>query len=510
MPLKFKTGFLAIAVLAAMATGSHAQEQKNLTIVLGAEPQELDPCSAGGGESTGVILGQNVVQSLTRINPEDGSTIPQLAVSWDQIDDTTWRFHLRPDVKFHDGTPFTSEAIIKALARLQNPDLICRGAWVKVRPKDPIVTAVDDLTVDINMPGLALPVPAFMSLVGIGAPSTPPELSRAPIGTGPFALASWEPGQQILLNRFEDYWGDKPEPTTVKYLWRSETALRAKMVETGEADVAFPIAPQDATNPETDQSFLDGETTRVRIVLQPPLDDIRVRKAMNYAFDRQAMIGTVLGETTQLASQLYLPKANGYNPDLKDLPWFTYNLEEAQKLIAEAKADGVPVDQPIDLIAFPTYFPNVNEVAQVLAQTWNDIGMNVRVQMMERALYLKMANKPYDPNRPAMLLLESHDNNDGDAVFSVRYKYHSDALHSEISIPEIDAKIEAAERASGEERARLWRELNWEIYSELVPDVPMYHMIKHIRIGPRLDFKFPPFYSGARFDISGIKFKPGT
>jgi peptide/nickel transport system substrate-binding protein len=510
VPTKLKSALLAAAVFIAMTGGSFAQGSKDLTIVVAAEPQELDPCSAGGGESTGVILGENVVQTLTLINPNDGTIMPQLATSWEQTNESTWRFHLREGVKFHDGTPFTADAIAKALARLQSKDLICRGAWVKVRPQDPKVTVIDDLTVDLSMPNLALPVPAFMSLVGIGAPTTPPTLDRDPVGTGPFAFTSWEPGKEVVITRFADYWGAKPEPDKVTYVWRSETALRAKMVETGEADIAFPIAPQDATNPNTDQAFLDGETTRVRMVFQPPLDDIRVRKAMNYAFDRQSMIGTVLGEGTQIASQLYLPKVNGYNPDLKNLPWFTYNRDEAKKLIAEAKADGVPVDKPIDLIAFPTYFPNVQEVSQVLAQTWNDIGMNVQVKMMERALYLKMANKPYNPDRPAMLLLESHDNNDGDAVFSMRYKYHSGGLHSELNNPDIDSMIETAEKASGDERTRLWRELNWKIYNEIVPDVPMFNMVKQIRIGPRIDFKFPAFYSGARFDISGIKFKPGA
>src|SRR5690606_502429 len=118
-----------------------------------------------------------------------------------------------------------------------------------------------------------------------------------------------------------------------------ESAVRAAMVQTGEADLAPAIASQDATNPETDFSYFDSETTRFRIdATVPPLDDVRVRQALNLAVDREGLRGSIFSADVLPASQLVTPAISGYNPDLQ--VW-EYDVEEAKRLIEEARADGV-------------------------------------------------------------------------------------------------------------------------------------------------------------------------
>ena len=112
------------------------------------------------------------------------------------------------------------------------------------------------------------------------------------------------------------------------------------MVKTGEADIAASIGVQDANDPKMDFSYFNSETSRLRIdMTRAPLNDIRVRKAMNLAIDLDGLTGTIFPEGVVKMTQIVVPSINGHNPTLK--PW-PYNPAEAKKLVKAAKADGVP------------------------------------------------------------------------------------------------------------------------------------------------------------------------
>ena len=498
-----KFGWLVAAVLAATAPANAQPQPAEINVVIQAEPTDLDPCTIGH-PVTGFVSGQNIIETLTTLDPDTGEVKPRLATYWEQLASGAWRLELREGVKFHDGTDFNAEAVAAAIRRLANSELVCSGALIKLDKFDIATEIVDENTIDIIADKAPLPIPAYVAHVGIGGLTTPDkEIDRDPVGTGPYSFQSWEAGTSIVLSRFDGYWGDKPEVEKVTFLFRKEPRLRAAMVEVGEADLAVHIAPQDATNPAMDFSYPNRETTRIRMVLQPPLDDIRVRKALNLAFDREALIGTILSDAVEPASQLMSKEVNGYNPDLA---LWSYDLEEAKRLIEEAKADGVPVDKELRLIGHPTFYPNVGEVLQAMAQMWNDAGLNVRVEMMERAQWKKLVNKPYDADRAAMLIQEMHDNTEGDAVFTMRFRYHTDGGQSEFSNPVVDKLVVEAEQAEGDERRDKFREANRIIADEIVPAVPMYHMVNYMRVGPRLSFRPGGFYSAGMLEVSRIKF----
>ena len=476
-----------------------------LTVAISTEPKDLDPCSIVSS-GIGIILRQNVVETLTTLDPSDSTPLPKLATSWEALDNGAWRFKIREGVTFHDGRPLTANDVKASIERQSRPELLCSS-----RTKLPNTTysfnVIDDHTLEVLPEPREPLLPVFLSFVGISPADTPVERVRAPIGTGPFAFANWQETQSVALDTFKGYWGEHPSYAGITYVFRKDSALRSAMVDAGEADVALDLAVQDATSPELDQTYLNGETTRIRLVLQPPLDDIRVRKALNLAFDRQALIGTVLSADVVPATQLILPKVVGYNPDIKVWP---YDPDEARRLLAEARADGVPVDQEIRLIGRAGYFANCEEVLQAMAQMWTDVGFKIKLEMMEHAEWNKLVNKPYDAARPALMIQEMHDNNNGDAAFSIPFKFRSDGGHSEISDPKVDALIDEATQSSGEKRAAAFREVTRIVEGEMVSDVMQYHMVSVMKVSPRIEFHpGNAAYSGL-MEMAGARILPSN
>jgi peptide/nickel transport system substrate-binding protein len=277
------------------------------------------------------------------------------------------------------------------------------------------------------------------------------------------------------------------------------------MVQTGEADIAPSIAVQDATDPKTDFSYPNGETTRIRIGTdQAPLNDIRVREALNYAVDRNAFIGSVLSKDVRPASQLVVASTNGYNSDLK--PW-PYDLEKAKSLVKEARAAGVPVDKEIRMIGRQNLFPNVNEVLEALTQMWQAAGLNIKLQMVERTQALQLGTKPYTVDRPPTLITDQHNNDMGDASFTVVYKYSSSGPQSDSSVPKLDETIKEANAADGQKRTDLFKEAFRTIAQDVVPDVMLFHMAGYSRVASRVNFR-PSIATNSELQLAKITFNP--
>jgi peptide/nickel transport system substrate-binding protein len=502
-------GALAVLTLAAamtaLPTGApRAAEDGEITIVLSEEPDIIDPCEASRS-NVGRIVKQNVTETLTEIDPDDGSITPRLATEWQQVDDLTWRFKLREGVEFHDGEPFNAETAKTAILRTLDERIDCEirikfFGGMQVTPEP-----VDDYTLDIKTAEPAPILPTMMGTMTITSPNTVEgERTRDPIGTGPYRFVSWTPGTSVVLERFPDYWGEQPEVAKVTYVFRGESAVRAAMVAAGEADIAPNIAVQDATDPAMDFSYLNSETSSFRIdVNKPPLDDVRVRKAMNLAIDRDAMIGTIFSEDVVKATQFVVPSINGHNPDLEPYP---YDPEQAKELIAAAAADGVPVEDEITMIGRLEIYPNATEHAEATMAMLQEVGFNVKLQMLEVAEWVDTYTKPYAEDRPPQLVQTQHDNNNGDAVFTVFFKYHSDGAQSVLSNPELDALIEKATVATGEERRQTWQEAFRMIHEDIVPDIKMFYMVGYTRVGPRIDFT-PDISTNSELQVAKVKFK---
>ena len=210
-----------------------------------------------------------------------------------------------------------------------------------------------------------------------------------------------------------------------------------------------------------------------------------MRKAINLAIDRQAFLGSIISDQAELAEQQVGPSVLGHNPDLERWP---YDPAQAQALLAEAAADGVPVETEIRMIGRPAMFANSNEFVEAAAEMLRAVGFNIKLDNLEMTQWLEMANKPFAADRAPNVFLTMHDNNSGDAAFTAFFKYASDGRQSELHDEELDSLIEQAGEAQGEERAKLYQEAFRMIYEDVVADVPLFHMVNYMRVGERLDF----------------------
>ncbi|WAJ29384.1 ABC transporter substrate-binding protein [Antarcticirhabdus aurantiaca] len=494
---------LVLAALLASTAGAFAQANTDVTIVLGEELDLVEPCMATRSNIGRVIL-ENISETLTELDMKNGGQVAgRLAESWEDQGNGTWRFKLRPNVKFSDGTAFDAEDVKHSLERATSPDISCESSRYFGDTKLS-ASVVDPTTVDIKAEPAQPILPLLMSVLTIVPAETPIEFTRQPVGTGPYVLSSWTPGQSIVLDRRADYWGAAPAVTKATYVFRSDSAVRAAMVQAGEADLAPSISVLDATNPATDFSYPNSETMYLRIDTSvPPMNDKRVRQALNMAIDRAAFIGSLLPEGTEPAVAIVPPTTLGWNPDIK-VPEF--DPEGAKKLLEEAKADGVPVDTPIELIGRTDNYPNATEVNEALQAMLQDAGFTVNLRMLEVAEQEKLYSKPYLEGRPPQLLSVLHDNAKGDPVFSAFFKYHSDGRQSGISDPKVDDLITRATAATGEERAKLWSELFATVHDEVVADVLLFHMVGFARVAERISFQ-PTIATNSQLQLSEIGFK---
>jgi len=228
-----------------------------------------------------------------------------------------------------------------------------------------------------------------------------------------------------------------------------------------------------------------------------------VRKAFNYAIDRDAIRGTILSKDVVPATQFVVPSINGYNPDLKPC---AFDPGQARSLLAAAKADGVPVDKEIVLVVRRGNYAGVTEVGEAIHAMLQDVGFNVKLQIVEVAEWVDLYTRPFAEDRPPNLVHAMHDNNNGDAVFTVYFKYHSGGAQSALSDPRVDKIIEEAQVAVNPERQKLWQEAFRLINEEIVADVPLFHMVGYTRVSPKVNYK-PTISANSEIQIATVTFK---
>ena len=497
----------ALLVLASMAPADALAQAagKSITVALDEEPDNIDGCNANRS-ATGRVVRNNVVESLAEIDPKDGSLKPRLALSWERVDELRWRFKLREGVKFHDGVPFNAANAAKAMARTLDPKSDCETRQkffgnLKI-VTEPVSEYVLDIVTEKSIPIL----PTYMGALMLSSPNFAHDKLYNAIGTGPYQFVDWKAGQQILLKRNDAWWGPKPEVENVRYVFRTESSVRAAMVKVGEADIAPTIAVQDANDPAMDVSYANSETSWLRIDTHlAPLNDIRVRKAMNLAIDRKGLQGTLFSKDVIPAANAVFPAVAGHNFDIDKKIW-PFNPAEAKKLLAEAKKDGVPVDKEITMYGRTGIYPNAVEVMEAVMGWYKDIGLNVKLRMTEVGEWRKLHTAPFAEDRPPNLVQTMHDNNNGDPVFTFQFKYACEGANSTYCDKELDKQIYHVASLTGEERVNAYKELFRTVYEDRVVDVMLFHMVGYTRVGPKIVYKPTPSMN-TELQVSQIKFK---
>ena len=496
----------ATAALALVLSGPAFSQEKTLVVVLPEAPVTMEACNANNTPN-GRVTRINIYEPLTVVSETDGTVEPRLATSWEQIDPLTWRFHLREGVTFHDGAPFNADAVVTEMERTINPDRNCHTEQQYFRDFELSAKVIDDLTIDM-ITDVPVPIlPTYLSTLLISSPNSPMvEFTQVPIGTGPYMFDGEDVGTEVRTRRNPDWWGTPSNVDAVRYIWRGESVVRGAMIEVGEADLTPDLAVQDATNPALDKPFIDAETMWLRIDTEvPPLDDVRVRRALNYAIDRQAMLGTLVSKDSVPSTQPTVPGVLGHS-DAIDAEPFTYDPEKAMALLAEARADGVPVDDPILLVGRTNILANSTEVMEALMAMFQGVGLNMTLRMTEIGEWREYHNRPYPEGRQPVIVQTKHDNNRGDAAFSLLVKYGCEGTNAAMCDPAIDAAIGEATSESGPERGPMMAAIFETLYRDYVPDVYLFHMSSYARVGERIDYT-PNLLTGIEIRIEDVNFK---
>lgn len=478
---------------------------KTITIALVEEPGNLEMCNSTSSDVARVIHG-NVGESLTDIDTSDGRIKPRLAESWTQVNDLTWRFKLRQGVKYTDGSAFNAEAAAFGINRLMNPKMTCVTRAQYFSEMKLTAKAVDDSTLELVTEQPVPILPAYMSWMLLPSPKTPAEASaQIPVGTGPYKFGTYKAGQEIVLEKNDAWWGPKLPIDTVRYLWRKESSVRAAMIAIGEADLTPEIAEQDATDPKLDFTYQNAETAFVRFDMKyPPLDDRRVRLAMNHAINLDAMRGTVFSKSSTPATNVVIAGISGHNPNLKP---YAYDPAKAKQLLAEAKAAGAPVDKEIRFFGRTNFWPNNSEPLEAMQQMWTAVGLATKIEMMDATNWRKFYFKPFSDNVGPNVIQIRHNNQGGDAVFSMHGRFGCTGTASTLCNPALDKLMDTATRTpAGPDRVKAWQEAARIVHEDDVASIMLFHLQAFARVGARINYK-PNLLTTSVIEVQTITFK---
>jgi peptide/nickel transport system substrate-binding protein len=338
---------LAVAVvLLALPTygrvASSAVPSGKVVVALAVDARSMNPIEDNVGPVQNIYYA--IFDSLVYIGA-DMKVQPGLAVSWKNIDANTWEFKLRQGVKFHNGEDFTAEDVKFTFDWMTSPEQAQTAAWAYyVKDVYGSSEVLDNHTIRFVMKKLD---PLFLNRLTIyhmlpkdtftrvGAPN----FRLNPVGTGPFRFVEWVKDDHVSVEANPAYWGGAPNIKTVVFKIVPDPATRIAALQTGEVDLVYDVPPERAAELRRDARVRIEAVPGLRIIFfafntrKPPLDDVRVRQALNYAVDKRGVITRILlGYGVQRAATTS-PSIAGYVPDLKPYP---YDPEKAKQLLREA------------------------------------------------------------------------------------------------------------------------------------------------------------------------------
>src|SRR3989475_6912892 len=390
-------GFVALAVGPAAA-----QRSTQIVISQPADATTMDP-----GRSTQVLTVNyffNLYDTLTRWDAAL-KLHPGLATSWKAINDTTWEVRLRPDVKFHDGSPLTAEDVKVVYERNMVPGkTVVQSGFAtleSVQAVNPttlrIVTRKPDPLVPVRMAQMGGSIyPArFASEEGAR------ELARKPIGSGAYKFVSWTKDDQLVMEANRDWWGWNGKPPVVdRIVWKPipDDFARLSALQRGEVDVITNVPPNQMKIVKTVRVPATRTVVFAQNTLQPPLSDKRVRQAMHYALDVPSIVKNLYAGQGRPMSGGLADTDFGFNPALKPYP---YDPATAKRLLAQAgRAGGIDVT----LYAGSGTMVNDKFLLEAIADRWAKVGIRARVEMMEMGARQRMNNERTLPPNSLMLI----------------------------------------------------------------------------------------------------------
>jgi len=397
------------ALLASALLASPAWSEE-LTIGLASEPTAIDPHFHNLGPNN--AFAQHLFDPLILQN-ELQQLQPGLAVSWQPIDELTWEFKLREGVKFHDGSDFTADDVVCTWERA--PNVPNSPSSFATYTKGKTVEKIDDYTIHIKS---AAPYPLMandVSTVTIvssesgcnGATAEYNDGSSA-VGTGPFKFVSYKPGDSIVVERNDDYWGDKSIWSKVTFKPIKSGPARVAALLAGDVDVIASVPTTDvATLEKNDKvSLSQGVSNRVIYLhldhdrvdspfvkangggaIENPLQKLEVRKAISMAINRDAIVDRVMEGIAIKAGQLLPDGFFGVSDKLEPME---YDPKAAKEMLAAA---GYPDGFELTIHGPNDRYINDAKIAEAIGQMLTRIGIKTAVETMPRSVYFGRASR---------------------------------------------------------------------------------------------------------------------
>ncbi|PSH03495.1 MAG: ABC transporter substrate-binding protein [Acidobacteria bacterium] len=383
---------LALPVLAFCATlcgcGRHKPDDTTAVMLIESSPLNLDPRI--GTDAQSERIGELIFEGLVQ-RDDNFQLKPQLAESWNVPDPLTYIFHLRHDVRFHDGHLMTSADVKWTLDSLLSGKL--RSAKTSAYRYVDRVEAPDAFTMVIK---LKEPFAALLWNLSDGATGVVPngsgeELARHPIGTGPFRFVSQNPDRDVILERNEQYWGKRAGLERVRFNVVPDATTRALELRKGSADVEINALPVDMVSTLAKQSKLVVEhapgTSYQYLAMNlrdPILKNVQVRQALAYAIDREKLIHYLWRDMARPANSVLPPQHWAYDANAKNYP---HDAAKARKLLDEAGYHADATGIRFRLVMKTSTDESTRLLSAVLQQQLREVGIALDIRSYEFATF---------------------------------------------------------------------------------------------------------------------------
>ncbi len=410
-----KYGVAIVATALAIGMTAAPADAQTLNVGVRAGPLSMDPHFSNIGPHAESM--KNIFETLVWAG-DNLEIEPRLAESWTVIDDNTWEFKLRQGVKFHDGSEFTAEDVLFSLKRVPEASGPSSPTTQNIRRVVDAV-AVDPYTVRVTTNGPAPTLINDFNRFFIVSHKAAADFStretaesgfnsgKATIGTGPYKFVSWTPKDQLVIERFDDYWGGAEPWERVVFKEVSNDAARVAQLKAGQLDLIVRVPAADVATLRTDPQ-LTVETTDTIYVFNVEFDmrektprvtardgsaidgnpflDPKVREAVSLAIDREAMVEIAMEGLGSVANQFVPPSIFGYN---EALPQLETDTNHAKELLAEA---GYPDGFKVSMAFTNDRLPGDRQVGTAVAQMLARIGIEVEADAQPIATFLPKRN----------------------------------------------------------------------------------------------------------------------
>ncbi len=471
-------------------------EPQTLTLGIVGEPLSWDPAQTHVGHA---LQPAQVVYDSLLLREPDGTLSPMLATEWGYTDEsnTLMSLDLRTDVTFSDGAPFDAAAVVANVEHFKTDS----GRQAAQAAAVESVTAVDEDTVEFKLsrpdPALEYYLSQALGLMGSPEALGTDEMDRVPVGTGPYVMDPDQTvsGSQSVFTAREDYWNsDLQHWGEIRLRVLEDVTSRVNALVSGEIDAVLLDASTSQQAEGAGKALLEYSTDWSGLLLMDrdgtvneALGDVRVRQAINYAFEREALLEQIAGGFGEPTSQVFGPDTTAFDPELED--YYTYDPDKSRELLAEAGyADGLTIEMPVLTPGFET-------IMTFVTQQLGDVGITVQQTSVPAAEYV--------PGLAQGKFVAANFNLfQGPSWVAAQQLISTDAVYNpfDSTSPEVEALIERL-RMGGDDAEAAAKELN-QLVTEEAWFAPWYRLSQlyfydaaKVVVEPQIQMAVPSIYN---------------